>query len=157
MTVAALPPPHDLDAERTVISAVLCGEVRAVDLQLPSAAFWWELHACIWRVLLLARRPEPTLYQDRALAVLGGTVARIPEAHTQRDDVLRQLLHIRDEVPFTTKLLDAARRVWVLRRQRQTIAAMHRIEAAWRNGDDPAPELLRWTARRLAAQNGGDK
>jgi hypothetical protein len=59
----ALPPPHDLEAEEVVLSAVLWGDVRPSALRLDPRWFWPPDHQWLWALLLT--------YEEMGLLPLG--------------------------------------------------------------------------------------
>jgi replicative DNA helicase len=146
-------PPHDLALERVVLSAVLCGEVTATELELRPSQLWGRLHQGAWAVALSLEelgRPVALAWVVRVLVGLG------PEsfAGARAETMLRQLGEVRGLMHTARAAQDAAVRLRELDRHRQLIRAMQRVDALLRLGQAPSPELVRYAVRRLEELDG---
>jgi len=116
-------PPHDLEAEAVVLSAVLWGDVEAHSTGLEPGDFWAPMHRSIWAVMLAA---EELLGCDvswrtriwATLSVLSGL----------RQAGLLEVL----QAAALGRLDDEVRRVRELSARRQAIELLQRAEAELR-------------------------
>jgi replicative DNA helicase len=142
------PPPHDLEAERVVLSAVLCDEVTATELRLATYHFLAPVHKVTWGTMLAmdkmglhsSSEPETWVWVSRVVA----------DHRPHRWDItVRELGQIRGLMHTARAAREAAPRLRELDRHRQLIRAMQRLDAQLRTGVVPSRELVRWTMRRL--------
>lgn len=155
-------PPHDLEAETVVLSAVLWGDRRASELRLRPGWLWQPDNRCTWAVLLALEELE-----NAGRVAWGGVDARrLPSCQALGVGVDERLAaRVLARVGSGPLWYWQRRLHWIMgyggdpeecarivrdrARERHLIVGLHRVEAALRAGEDPSVELLRWTARRL--------
>ncbi len=157
--------PHDLDAERVVLSAVLCGEVTATELGLRASCFMAPLHKVTWGTMLVmegmalengcssrtwAKLRTRLAWRDSPVIRFRWVARVVADHRPQRWRMTaRELLEIRGLMHTAAAARTAVQRLRELDRQRQLIRAMQRIDAQLRTGVAPSSELVGWTMRRL--------
>lgn len=160
--LVALPPhPADEAAEERILGAVLAGAAVAGELGLRPRDFSGRLRQFAWAAIL-AIGELPAELRRRAHHLVQGL--EIPRADAVAAVMLRLRVHHAVTGRELWEWLDWLRRSsargewgrwnwegWVLRlsRQRQLLAAMSRIDAALRAGEEPDPRLVRAAVRRL--------
>lgn len=158
----ALLPPHDLEAETVVLSAVLWGERQASELRLRPGWLWQPDNRCTWAVLLVLEE----LGNAGRVAWGGVDVRGLPSCQALGVGVDERLAarvlarlgsgplwywqrRLRRIMGYGGDPEECARVVRDRARERRLIVGLQRVEAALRAGEEPSAELLRWTARRL--------
>lgn len=139
------PLPSNLNAERAVLSSLLCGQCRLEELDLRPEHFTYQLHRDVATgCAAIGTDPEAL-----ALWIVGADgPARLV--------VQEEILYLRDEVPACLPRIrqDAARRVTELYRRRQLILALDQLSAELRVGATDSGRAARRLAR-LAQQTSG--
>ncbi len=75
----SLPPPHDLEAERVMLAAVLWGDLCAHELEADD--WWWPEHRAVWAVVAAL---EETLGCDVSWRLRWWAVLRMTKRLEQR-------------------------------------------------------------------------
>lgn len=132
----AYPPPHDLDAERTVLDAAMSGRATLAGLGVAVDDFWNPLNAALAELVLVAEeRGEPC-----DLETIGRLLCRAHKLSPER--VADSLLEI-ERTPARVWIDLYAHRLRMLARRRKAIAIMQRLDATWRTGgDEDAVDVL---------------
>jgi hypothetical protein len=169
-----LPPPHDLEAEEIVLSAVLWGDATAHALGLGARQLWAPEHGQLWAVLLSIEElgcerlawgawrcglpPGPACgTRSRGLHFGAGVdlklalrvVVDLPDWPPDPASAALRFRDIMRRAPLWGTVEDAAARVRELSRQRWLIRHMQRIEHLLRCGERPSERLLRGVAAAL--------
>lgn len=129
-----LPPPHDLDAEREVLEAVLSSRVLVRDLSpLAWSDFYSPSYSAFFRASALLENP--------ARGVSLESVSRVLESQGLVGPELLDELHaLRDGTPVCSRPKAAAARVILAARRRELCACMARVDGALRVGCEPPAE-----------------
>ena len=150
------PPPHDLEAEQIVLSAVLWGDRTAHQLRLRPRWFFGPEHGELWAVLLsieeLRERVEQLGMLHHGLPVLVARVLAVPPETSKPGAAvyvlppritLRRLREIMSRCAIRDRYIeDAARRIRDRARERWLLRTMTQIEAEIRAGECPDGQLM---------------
>lgn len=127
--------PHDAEAERCVLEALLMRRRRPDELACSAADFFVPIHqgigAAVEAIVERGLRPRRKL----VMGVLerGGACARRTDAY------LTELTH---EVPANFHVDEFAERIHELANQRRAIELMQRVDTLWRAGERPNDYLM---------------
>lgn len=132
-----LPPPNDLEAEREVLEALLCGRVRCDGLgQLCAADFYSPSYAAFFAAILALEPVEPG---DKSPSI-EAIVAVLEKQAICGVELLDELHVVRDGTPACMWPERAAWRVVLAARKRELCACMSRIDGAARLGLAPTEQ-----------------
>lgn len=143
----ALPPPHDLDLERSVLGHIMEGRIAPHDV--PVDDYYWEPHRDIARVL--------GLRAERREGVGADGVARVLVAGGWPVEQAAEIITRCTAMPTVLFCALLAEKLRMLARRRRTIAAWQRVDAAWREGRTASPADIETAMLGLAAERGGEQ
>jgi replicative DNA helicase len=138
-------PPHDLEAETVVLSAVLWGDLRASELRLRARAYWAPEHQQMWAALLsIEEQPWPAPLGPGAR--LAAAIRVLEQLGAGRwHERLVEIMGLTGDADRCTEIVRRkARERWLIRH-------MQRIEHLLRQGVRPSARLLDGTAAALGA------
>lgn len=171
-------PPHDLEAEKVVLGAVLWGDRRASELRLRPAWLWYPDNRCTWAVLLAIEE-----LGDAGRVAWGGCRVRpgpfrrrqlLPTCHALGVGVDTRLAarvlaqvgsgplwywerRLHQIMGYTGDPEECARIIRDKARERALLGRMARIERELRNGEPPSWELVHGIVAGLLRMRAGHR
>jgi hypothetical protein len=149
---SSLVPPHDLEAERAILSPVLIGEEAAIALLPESRAFFSPAHRCLVEAVHAVRA--------RGLAVDAETVVSSLRDSGRLDHPVGGASYVASlitDVPATVHLESYARLITTRWRMRQAIATAQRIAAEGYTGVGDPDAWLESIADQLREASSGSQ
>ncbi len=134
-----LPPPHDVEAERSVLEALLCARRRPAALACCADDFYLPAHGAVAAVVEALEETGRLDGQPDARTIIG-VLAR---QGADRTRAAQFLVAIIDDEPVRGDVDELAERVAELGRRRAALVAMQKLDAAWRTGLEPGPAFFR--------------
>ena len=134
-----LPEPHAVEAERSVLEALLWGRRRPADLACCASDFYLPAHAAIVAVVEAMAETENLNGRPNPKTIVGVLCRQGASA----ERAAQLLTDIIENEPMRADVDELAARVCELAQRRLAIKAMSKLDAAWRTGIHPGPVFFR--------------